>query len=109
MSTWLIENRTTPREALTAETRADLLRAIGEALRELATSEEAVNERLEHEQFLALSDARKGLALAYARAGGEPLEGICAMWGRTLTPQEGPASTICAHCGRSYGPDSDDE
>jgi hypothetical protein len=96
-------------DALTIESREDLLRAVRAALRRLVSLEGAVVERLEHEHFLVLSDAQEELALAYTRAGGQHLEGVCAMCGRVLTPAEGAAAAICAHCERSYGPDTPEE
>ena len=89
---------------LSVESREDLLRASRSAIEALARIQEAVNEQLEHEHFLALSDAQEALALAYTRVGGKPLEGICAMCGRVLTRTEGSETTICGHCERSYGP-----
>ncbi len=34
---------------------------------------------------------------------------LCAMCGRLLTLAEGSKATICAHCERSHGPESNDE
>jgi rubrerythrin len=86
----------------------DLMEAARTALVELAKIREAVNEHLDHEHFLALSDAQQTLALAYTRAGGEPIKGICQMCGQPFS--EGPdlKGPICGYCERSYGP-ADDE
>lgn len=86
----------------------DVLEAMRSALIELAKIQEPVNERLDHEQVLALSDVQEAIALAYTRAGGEPIKGICVMCGQPFP--EGPDYTgpICGYCERSYGP-ADDE
>jgi len=96
-------------EARESENSETLLEAIRLALTSLALIQDVVSERLEHEHFLALSDAQEVLAVAYTRAGGEPLKGVCAMCGRRFP--EGPehAGTICGYCERSYGPESQDE
>lgn len=84
---------------------AELLEAIRDALRSLATLQQAVANELDPPHYLALSDAQQTLAQAYTRAGGQRIEGFCEMCGQELVAGE----RLCGDCERSYGPTDPDD
>lgn len=88
---------------------SELLEAIRSALKSLAPLEEAVNERLDPEHYLALAEAQETLAAAYTRADAPAIAGICAMCGQTLPGGPEARETICGYCERSFGPTDPDE
>jgi hypothetical protein len=84
----------------------DLRRAVAESLRMLSALQDAEEPISDHDRYRAICDIQETLAIAYTRAGGEPIKGICAMCGSSFPEQE-PKTTICGHCERGYGPEDD--
>ena len=85
----------------TTQETDELLDAIRDALRSLATLQGPVADALEPAHLFALSDAQQTLAQAYTRAGGQSVEGLCEMCGEELALGAGRQ---CGDCERSYGP-----
>src|SRR5689334_18156228 len=83
-----------------------LLGAVAESLRMLSALQDAKEPVSDHDRYRAICDIQETLAIAYTRAGGEPIKGICAMCGQSFPEQE-PKTTICGHCERGYGPEDD--